>query len=344
MRLYRAVARPLLFSLPAEVAHRVTHGALGLPLPWEAIGGVEQDPRVEVDLAGLHLRNPVGLAAGFDKDCRRLDALGRLGFGYVVGGTVTRAARAGNPRPRLVRSVERRSVVNAMGLPNPGAEAAASTLARSPRTAPRVASIADERAADVIRAHALLAPVVDAIELNVSCPNVSWGRDRDNEAHLARLLRDLDAGPSTPPMFVKLPPFRTGRERDAVLALASIAIEGGVRALTCSNTRPVRDRRLASGAGGLSGAALASDTPRIVDEVRRAIDGTVAINACGGVSSPRDAIACLRAGATTVQLYTGLLFEGPRLVGDIVGELARETPSWRPSAAPIREERDPVAG
>src|SRR3990172_1136857 len=103
MGFYRAVARPAFFALPAEAAHGVAGALLGLPLPWSRIGAVPDDPRLHVDLAGIALRHPVGLAAGFDKTCRHLEALGELGFGYVVGGTVTRLPRAGNPKPRVVR-------------------------------------------------------------------------------------------------------------------------------------------------------------------------------------------------------------------------------------------------
>ena len=99
MGLYRAAARPLFFALPPEAAHRVANRLLGLPLPWERIGGVTRDPALEVSLAGVELANPIGLAAGFDKTCAHLDSLGRLGFGYVVGGTITRAPRVGNPKP-----------------------------------------------------------------------------------------------------------------------------------------------------------------------------------------------------------------------------------------------------
>ena len=111
---------------------------LGLPLPWRRIGRAVDDPALVTDLAGLRLRNPIGLAAGFDKSCAHLDALGELGFGYVVGGTITRAARAGNPKPRIARDRARRSMVNAMGLPNPGAEPAARrTCAGTPARPPR---------------------------------------------------------------------------------------------------------------------------------------------------------------------------------------------------------------
>ncbi len=137
-------------------------------------------------------------------------------------------------------------MVNAMGLPNPGAEAAARSLGRSPRTGARLASIADQDLADVLETHAVLEPHVDAIELNASCPNVAWGRDRDNEAHLAKLLRELGSRRSRP-LFVKLPPFRTDVEREVVLALAAIAQEEGADALTVSNTVPVLEPRAGRG-------------------------------------------------------------------------------------------------
>jgi len=321
MGLYRAVVHPALFALPPETAHRLVIRLLGLPLPWERIGGAVRDPVLETELCGIRLANPIGLAAGFDKACERLDALGRLGFGYVVGGTITRRPRLGNPRPRIVRSPTRLALVNAMGLPNPGAEAAARALARAPRTCPRLVSIADEAVEDAVAAHALLEPHVDGIELNASCPNVSWGRDRDNEAHLAALLAALGARRSKP-LFVKLPPFRTDIEREVVLALARIAIEGGADGLVCSNTRPVADRRLAVGRGGLSGRVLLGDTLRIVSEVREATEGAVPITACGGVFTAEDALACLRAGATTVQVYTGLVYRGPRLVREMTAGVA----------------------
>ncbi len=332
---YRTLARPAFFALPPEAGHRIANLLLGLPLPWERLGGAVRDPALATSFAGVELANPIGLAAGFDKTGRRLDALGRLGFGYVVGGTFTRRPRRGNPRPRIVRYPSRGSMTNAMGLPNPGAEAAAAAIGGRPRTAPRFASIADEELRDAVETHALLEPHVDAVELNASCPNVSWGRDRDNEAHLAALLAELAARRSKP-LVVKLPPFRTDTEREVVLALARIAVAGGADGLTCSNTRPVGDPRLATGHGGLSGRALSGDTPRIVDEVARATEGAVPIAACGGIISPSDAVACLAAGATTVQLYTALVLRGPGIVGELaagivaaLGDASARLPSAR---------------
>lgn len=319
---YRSVARPVLFALPPEAAHAIVQHLLGLPLPWERLGGARADPALRVEAAGMTLANPVALGAGFDKTGHRVDALGRLGFGYVVCGTFTRRPRRGLGKPRIVRYARRGSMANAMGLPNPGADQAARTLSRTTRTAPRVASIADQDLGDVLETHAVLEPHVDAIELNASCPNVSWGRDRDNEAHLEALVRDLGLR-RTVPLFVKLPPFRTGVERDVVLSLARIAQEGGADALTCSNTFPVAEPRLSAGSGGLSGQVLLDGTVSNIREVRTATGGEMPINASGGVFTSDDALACIEAGATTIQVYTGLVFGGPGVVGEITSGLSR---------------------
>jgi dihydroorotate dehydrogenase len=334
MNFYRSVARPLLFALPPEASHRIAQWLLGMPLPWERLGGSRPDPSLEVSLAGLRLANPVALAAGFDKSGRHMDSLGRLGFGYVVCGTFTRRPRAGHPKPRIVRYPRRMSMANAMGLPNPGAEAAAATLARARRTGPRVASIADQDVTDVLETHALLEPYVDAIELNTSCPNVSWGRDRDNEAHLTSLLLELGTRRSTP-LLVKLPPFRTDVERDVVLALADIAQRAGADGLTVSNTLPVGDRRLSVGAGGLSGRALLDGTVSNLRDVRTATGGALPLNASGGIFTAADALACIEAGATTVQVYTGLVFEGPGVVGELTRGLSDALRSRRGDLAAL---------
>lgn len=331
MGLYRALVRPAMFALSAEAGHHVAELALRAPFGWRAIGGVPRDPRLETTIAGIELPNPIGLAAGFDKGCRELGNLGRLGFGYTVGGTVTRRPRVGNPRPRMIRRIPQRSLVNAMGLPNPGCEAVAARLRASYTMAPRWLSIAGEALEDAVHVHALLEPHASAIELNASCPNVSWGRDRDTEEHLRLLLRELVAR-KTRPLFVKLPPFRDPAEREAVLALARIAKELGADGLTCSNSMLVEESRLAVGRGGLTGAELAPDTPRIVAEVRDSTGAELPINACGGIGSPGDAIAAMDAGATTVQLYTALVYEGPRVVAGIAGGLlARSSRSVEPA-------------
>ena len=216
---------------------------LGIPFPWERVGGAIIDPSLEVDLCGIPLPNPVGLAAGFDKSCQHLDALGRLGFGHVVGGTVTREPRRGNPKPRIVRDQGRRAIVNSMGLPNRGAAAAARNLRRSRRTSPRFVSVADEKVDDAAATVELLAPSVDAIELNASSPNAPWLHD---PAHLDRLLSEFRQRTDRP-LLVKLPPFRGREDGETMVTLAKRAIDAGASGLVCSNTVPVDEPRLAAG-------------------------------------------------------------------------------------------------
>ena len=174
--------------------------------------------------------------------------------------------------------------------------------------------------------HALLEPLADGIELNVSSPNAPWRRERDNVEHLRRLLEAL-APVRTKPLFVKPPPFRTDEERERALAMAKLTADAGMQGLTCSNTVPVEEPRVRKGSGGLSGKPLLEDTVRIVAEVRDAIGTDLAINACGGIFTAGDARACMDAGATTVQVYTGLIYRGPQIVRDITAGLlaARRT-------------------
>src|SRR5205085_11100265 len=213
-------------------------------------------------------------------------------------------------------------MTNTMGLPNPGVEAVAERLSRRRRGgAARFVSLADEDASAVARNLERLHPFVDGFELNVSCPNVSWGRDVDVETHLRDMLSAVRHRGATP-LLVKLPPFRTDAERDAGLALAALAVENEADGVVASNTRPVADPRLSTGRGGLSGRAVLADTLRIVSTLREALGDGVPISASGGVTEGRDAVACLEAGATTVQIYSALIFEGPGVVGSMTEEIA----------------------
>jgi dihydroorotate dehydrogenase len=233
-------------------------------------------------------------------------------------------------------------MANAMGLPNPGSERAAANMARRPRsTVPRLVSIADEAIEDAMEAIVALEPFADGIELNASCPNVSWGRDRDNEGHLRTLvgaIRDRTAKP----VFVKLPPFSTDVEREVVLALARIAQETGATGLTCSNTRPVMDARLSAGTGGLSGRALWPRTASIVAEVRAATAGALPINACGGIGTGADILTCLEAGAASVQVYSALIYEGPGIVGALTEDLTRSLRERRASVPDLAGTTEPA--
>ena len=312
---YDVFGRRLFFSMDPERSHRVALATLALPLPWARVGHAVADPGLRTEVAGVPLANPIGLASGFDKACERFRALGKLGFGYVVGGTVTLAPRAGNAKPRIARDPSARALVNAMGLPNPGAGAVAATLARQKKTTSRWVSLADEAVEDVGAALDLLAPHVDAFELNASSPNAGWTHRAD---HVAAVMAAI--APRSPvPVFVKVPPFATDEEREGVLAMVRAAQDAGAAGITCANTIPVQDPRMSTGRGGLSGGPLTARTPEIVAAVRSAT--SLPINASGGIFTAADARACLAAGAATVQIYTGLIYEGPGVVGRIAAGL-----------------------
>ena len=324
---YERLVRPLLFVLPPESAQAVAEFALKRGGLWKMLSPVLRASAGSsaVTLAGLELANPVGMAAGYDKNCEFLPSLAALGFGYVTGGTVTERPQPGNPRPRVLRNPHDEALINALGFPSRGLEFAAAQLDRSrddPRPVPVVVSVSGVTVESIVRCHRRLEPLADAIEINISSPNTAGLRVFQEPVALSELLQEARRDRSKP-LFVKLPPYEDERDaRDRVLALADVCIRSGVDALTIANTRPTRDPRLAVGAGGLSGRPILEDTLRMVADVSDALARTVPINACGGIFTGEDALRALDAGATTVQLLTSLIYRGPGIVKQINREMA----------------------
>ncbi len=317
MAIYTALFRPFLFRLSPERAQALADWFLGRRLLMQALSPYFKcrDPRLRVSAGGLTFLSPVGMAAGYDKDCRFIDGLLSLGFGYVVAGTVTREARPGNPSPRLMRLPDRQSLINALGFPGKGLDAARAQLhrlqdRRGDRLEPVVVSIAGLTIDEFLDCHAALQPFCDAIELNISSPNTQGIRVFQEPQSFRDLLNAVN-GQRFKPLFVKIPPYTDEEGRERVLALARIAVEEGVSGITAANTRPVEAPSLAMGQGGLSGRALLEDTLRIVADVRSEVGSDVAVHACGGISTADDALRALKAGADTVQLLTGLIYRGP---------------------------------
>jgi dihydroorotate dehydrogenase len=277
-----------------------------------------------VTVAGIELRNPVGLAAGLDKRCAYLASLGDLGFGYVVGGTVTHDPRPGNPKPRVLRLPERASLINALGFPGDGLRAAEARLRRlGDRPAKVLVSIAALDEQETRECLTTLEPFVEGIEVNISSPNTA-GLRRFQEPVALRGLLDLLNAARKKPLFVKIPPYTTDAERANVMGLVRACKESGVTGLTVMNTIPIEDARLAMGRGGLSGEAVRDDMFRILAEVRAEVGSGMVLNACGGIATAEDAKHALRIGADTVQIYTSLVYRGPGVVSEIVKGLAEK--------------------
>jgi dihydroorotate dehydrogenase len=314
---------PFLFALDAERAHGLTIRALsfrtGTAFPPEPV----RDPRLESTVAGLRFPNPVGLSAGVDKDARAVPGFFGLGFGSVEVGTLTPLPQAGNPRPRLFRLIEDRAVINRMGFNNGGLTAALPRIRRA-RTAcaygggvlgVNVGANKDaaDRIADYRHGVAAAAPLADYVTINISSPNTPGLRDLQHGAALTELLAAAREAASATPLFLKVAPDLEPVQIDE---LARAAIDHRLDALIVSNTtvsRPPLRSPNAGEAGGLSGGPLAALAAQRLRDFRSATGGALPLISVGGIGSAADAYARIRAGASLVQLYTALVYEGPGL-------------------------------
>jgi len=288
------------------------------------------DPHLATSIGGLALAHPVGLAAGFDKNAVAVRGLARRGFAFVEIGTVTPRPQAGNPRPRLFRLREDLAVINRMGFNNDGLAAVAGRLAAAgPRPVPVGANVgmnrdAAEPARDYVAGVELLGPYADYLVVNVSSPNTPGLRALQKAERLAALLapivvaRGALAGPRRP-LLVKIAP---DLEEADEAAIAEVALASGIDGLVISNTtvgRPTGLRsRHAGEAGGLSGRPLMGPSTALLARMRRLVGQRLVLVGVGGIASAADAMAKIRAGASAVQLYTGLVHAGPGLVRRIV--------------------------
>ncbi len=324
------LAMPLLRRLDPERAHRLTLRALRLGLGPSL--GQRPDPALSQTLWGLTFPSPVGLAAGFDKDAEAFPALLRAGFGFVEVGTVTPRPQAGNPRPRLFRLPEDGAVINRMGFNNAGMEAAAARLEGRDRAAGIVGiNIGRNKdAADPIddyrRCAARLAPLADYLVVNVSSPNTPGLREMQNRETLLELIavvRAAAGGGHAPPLLVKIAPDLT---RDAVAEVCAFAEQAKPEGLIVSNTTTARPDDLTSAArvqaGGLSGTPLFEASTALLREIYSRTGGRVPLIGVGGIGDATTAYAKIRAGASLVQLYTALAYQGPSLIARILEGLA----------------------
>jgi dihydroorotate dehydrogenase (fumarate)/dihydroorotate dehydrogenase len=320
---YTRLVRPLLFRADPERAHewavRAAELASRRPVVCRALASrVVADERLVTEVAGLRFPSPLGLAAGFDKSARGVPALSSLGFGHVEIGSVSCDPSDGNPRPRLWRLPEERAIVVHYGVPNDGALRVGARLAPGSAAVPVGINVvstnrgdteaeSDEAViADYVRAVGLLAPLADYVCLNLSCPNTRDGRGFF--ADRSRLRELLDRLVVERPLFVKVAPFARAADLDSFLAAADAGIVTGF-----SVNLPPGER------GAVSGPPAAAAALRTVTELYRA--GGRPVIGSGGVSSAADAWRMVRAGASLVQVYTALVYEGPGLVRRTTREL-----------------------
>lgn len=329
------LALPLLRRMDPETAHGLALRALGAGLGQRA--PADAFPRLATSLAGLALANPVGLAAGFDKNATVVGALGAAGFGFVEAGAATPLPQPGNPRPRLFRLTEDRAAINRFGFNNDGAEAIATLLAARPAGGVVGLNLganktSADRAADFATVLTAAGPHVDYATVNVSSPNTERLRDLQGAAALAALLDGVMAANArlrrSVPLFLKIAPDLADRE---LAELVEVAAGSGIAGIIATNTTLDRTglRSAHAGeAGGLSGRPLFARSTAVLARVSELLDGRLPLVGVGGIDSAEAAYAKIRAGASAVQLYTALVYAGlglvPRILEGLDALLARD--------------------
>ncbi len=330
MTLIERIGLYALHRCDPERAHGLSIRALQAGLV--RLPGSVTSARLRTNFAGLDMPNPIGLAAGYDKNAEAVAPLTRTGFGFVEVGAATPRPQPGNPMPRLFRLTEDRAVINRFGFNNEGAAVIAERLAAAPRNVPVGLNLgankdSADRAADFSMVLAVAGPHVDFATVNVSSPNTEKLRDLQGKAALSALLTSVletrDGLPRRIPVFLKIAPDLTEAE---LADVAEVALTSGIDAVIATNTTLARDgltSRNRSESGGLSGAPLFERSTRVLAGLSQLTDGKLPLIGVGGIGSAEDAYAKIRAGASAVQLYSALVYQGLSLIPEIARGLDR---------------------
>jgi dihydroorotate dehydrogenase len=322
------LALAALHKFDPERAHGLSLLALRLGLAPEP--GPYATPRLLTSLAGMSLPNPVGLAAGYDKNAESLPALMLSGFGWLEVGAATPLPQPGNPKPRLFRLTKDSAAINRFGFNNQGMEAIVERLAARPTGVPVGLNLganktSDDRAGDFARVLARCGPHVDFATVNVSSPNTEKLRDLQGRAALAGLLDGVmdvrDELPIQIPIFLKIAPDLT---TDELAQIAEVAVASGLSGIIATNTTLSRDGLRSpkrAEAGGLSGAPLFEKSTRVLAQLSKLTNGAIPLIGVGGISTAEQAYAKIRAGASALQLYTAMVYHGISLASDIASGL-----------------------
>lgn len=338
--MYKSIIRPLLFQLDPEQAHHFTFSVLKnfgflaklfLPNPIK-------DKKLEREVFGLKFKNPVGLAAGFDKNAILYNELADLGFGFVEIGTVTPKEQLGNPKKRLFRLVEDGGIINRMGFNNNGLEAAIAQLKKNKgkiiiggNIGKNTSTLPENYTQDYLDCFDGLHPFVDYFVLNVSCPNVSSHAKLEDVDYLKELITEVQKLNNTKvnpkPILLKIAPDLNDGQLDEIIQLvAETKIDGIVATNTSVNREGLKtssEKLKEIGNGGLSGKPVKDRSTKVISYLHEKSNGSFPIIGVGGIHSAKDALEKLDAGATLLQLYTGFIYEGPEIINEINQEILK---------------------
>ena len=334
--LYKFLIRPILFLIDPERVHHISFKGMRFLSSLGLISLVRpsrlKDPKLQTEVFGIKFPNPVGLAAGFDKDAKLVDPLADLGFGFVEIGTLTPKPQPGNDKPRLFRLKKDSAVINRMGFNNGGVEAAVARLKKKKKNIIVGGNIGKNKVTpnenaldDYLICYHALKDIVDYFVVNVSSPNTPGLRDLQEKGPLLKILGTLQeenqkiANPK--PILLKIAPDLTDGQLDDIV---DIVTESGIAGIICTNTTISRDNLQtedskveAIGNGGLSGKPLTKRSTEVIRYINNKSEGKIKIIGVGGIMNGADAVEKLNAGASLVQIYTGFIYEGPALIKDI---------------------------
>jgi len=341
------LGRRLLFAFDPETAHGMSISALRCGLP--VASRPPQDPRLTVSVCGLDFPNPLGMAAGYDKNAEVPDALLSLGFGFAEAGTVTPLPQPGNPKPRIFRLAEDQAVINRLGFNNEGHDAAERRLGAR-RGRPGIVGVnigankdSADRVADYEKGVTRFAALASYLTVNISSPNTPGLRNMQAREQLGELLSRVmaarNAAAARPPVFLKIAPDLAEAELEDIAAeVADKDVDGVIVSNTTISRPALKSAALAGETGGLSGKPLFERSTVALARMRRLVGPERALIGVGGVDSAETALEKIRAGADLVQLYTGMIYGGPALPGRIVAGMIRVVD--REGIASIRDLRD----
>ena len=343
--LYRIFLKPLFFLLPAEKAHELVFSLIKIAFKLPGVAFImktihKSDPALARNIAGLKLPNPVGLAAGMDKNALLIDEFGYLGFGFVEIGTITPIPQPGNPRPRLFRLPEDQALINRMGFNNEGIDKVVNRLRNRKSQVIVGGNIGKNKITpnenavdDYIKSCQALYDLVDYFVINVSSPNTPGLRELQEKEPLKKILAAVVAVISEKerpkPVFLKIAPDLTNSQIDDIIEIVE---DTGCAGLVATNTTISRENLASSpktiediGAGGLSGKPLKNRATEIIRYIHKKTDGKMPVIGVGGIMSAEDALEKIKAGASAVQLYTGFVYQGPELVSSINNQILKHS-------------------
>ncbi|MAH21467.1 MAG: hypothetical protein CMO12_01485 [Thaumarchaeota archaeon] len=323
--MYKSLFRPVLFKMKPERAQEVSKFFLKRRSLWRPVSSfmhVKEEEMLRTNFAGIPLKNPVGLAAGFDKYCEMIGTMMELGFGYAVSGSIVYGARDDNPKPMYVRYPEKESLVNCTGIPSKGIDYALKGLMQyTNRKTPIIANVQDFDIDGYLNGFKAVQPLVDAVEIGLICPNEKYeGCNPIEEETFDQILTQLKPKKSKP-ILVKIRNYHNEKERENRFELIRMCMKHDVDGITLPGSMSVKEPKLSLGAGNLTGRAIFHNTLRNIHDVWDQTNGKVPIKALGGIFRGKDAFEAIKAGATTVESVTGMIYEGWSYAKQINSEL-----------------------